>query len=104
MVGDAEPAHDRLADLDANVTEWQEILEVAAALATCCGDTYGKASDRSRKQFNAAVLERLDVKDGRTYHEEYCPPIDGIINVPELEHGTRERTTGFEPATLTLAR
>jgi hypothetical protein len=50
------------------------------------------------------VFERLDVKDGRICHEEYRPPFDDIFNVPEFEYGTRERTTGFEPATLTLAR
>ncbi len=50
-----EAAKDRLADLDANLTEQQEILELAASLATRCGDAYRKASDRTRKLFNAAV-------------------------------------------------
>ena len=101
---DFATAQDRLADLDANLTEWQEILELAAAFATRCGDAYRKATDRTRKQFNAAVFERLDVKDGRLCHEAYRPPFDDIFDVPEFEYGTRERTTGFEPATLTLAR
>jgi len=100
---DLTAGQDRLADLDANLSEWQEILELAATFATRCGDAYRKASDRTRKQFNAAVFERLDVRDGRLCHEEYRPPFDDIFNVPEFEYGTRERTTGFEPATLTLA-
>ena len=95
---DLTAAHDRLADLDANLTEWQEILELAATFATRCGDAYRKATDRTRKQFNAAVFERLDVKDGRICHEEYRPPFDDIFNVPEFEYGTRERATGIEPA------
>jgi hypothetical protein len=101
---DLDAVRDRLADLDANLTEWQEILELASAFATRCGDAYRKATDRTRKQFNAAVFERLDVKDGRLCHEEYRPPFDDIFNVSEFEYGTRERTTGLEPATPTLAR
>ena len=62
---DIQAAKDRLGDLDANLGEWQEILDLAATFATRCGDAYRKASDRTRKQFNAAVFERLDVKDGR---------------------------------------
>ena len=101
---DLTAAQDRLADLDANLSEWQEILERAASCATRCGDAYRKASVHTRRQFNAAVFTRLDVRDGRLCHEEYQPPFDGISNMPEFEYGTRERTTGFEPATLTLAR
>ncbi len=101
---DLAAAQDRLADLDANLTEWQEILELAAAFATRCGDAYRKASDPTRKHFNAAVFTRIDVKDGRVCHEEYRPPFDDIFNMPEFEYAIRERTTGFEPATLTLAR
>jgi hypothetical protein len=62
---DIDAAKVRLGDLDANLGEWQEILELAATLATRCGDAYRKATDRTRKLFNAAVFERLDLKDGR---------------------------------------
>ncbi len=55
-----DAAKDRLADLDANLTEQQEIPELAASLATRCGDAYRKANDRTRKLFNAAVFERLE--------------------------------------------
>ena len=65
IVSDIGSAKDRLGDLDANFDEWQEVLELAATFATRCGDACRKATDRTRKQFNAAVLERLDVKDGR---------------------------------------
>ncbi|MGC8471112.1 MAG: hypothetical protein ACP5PM_02310 [Acidimicrobiales bacterium] len=51
-------------DLDANLGERREILELAATFATRCADAYRKASDRARKQFDAAVFERLDVKGG----------------------------------------
>jgi hypothetical protein len=84
---------------DANLGEWQEILELAATFATRCGDAYAKASDRTRKQFNAAVFERLDVKDGRLCHEQYRPPFDDIFRVCEFEYGTRVETMGLEPTT-----
>ncbi len=50
-------AKDRLAELDANLTEQQEILELAASLATRGGDAYRKANDRTRKLSNTAVSE-----------------------------------------------
>lgn len=86
---DIDAAKYRLADLDANLGEWQEILELAATLATRCGDAYRKANDRPRKQFNAAVFERLDVKDGRLCHKQYRPPFDDIFSVCEFEYETR---------------
>ena len=66
---DLTAAKDRLADLDADLTERQEILELAVTFATRCGDAYRKATDRkatdrkatdrTRKQFSAAVFTRL---------------------------------------------
>jgi site-specific DNA recombinase len=99
-----EAAKDRLADLDANVTEQQEILELAASLAARCGDAYRKANDRTRKLFNAAVFERLDVKDGRLCHEQYRPPFDGVFTVSEFEYETRVEVMGFEPTASTLRK
>jgi hypothetical protein len=64
MGADITAAHDRLVARDANLGERQDILELAASLATRRGDAYAKASDHTRKQFNAAVFERIDVKGG----------------------------------------
>jgi site-specific DNA recombinase len=99
---DIQAATDRLADLDANLGEWQEILELAATLATRCGDAYRKASDRTRKMFNAAVFERLEVKDGRLSGQEYRPPFDDIFNVTEFEYETRVELTGIEPVAFAM--
>ena len=85
-------------DLEADVTEQQEILELAASLATRCGDAYRKANDRTRKLFNAAVFERLEVKGGRLCHEQYRPPFDGVFTVSEFEYETRVEVAGIEPA------
>ena len=98
-----DAAQDRLADLDANLGEQQEILELAASLATRCGDAYHKANDRTRKLFNAAVFERLDVKGGQLCHEQYRPPFDGVFTVSEFEYGTRVEVAGIEPASFSFA-
>ncbi len=81
--------------VSANLTEWHEILEFAASLATRCGDGY---RDRTRKLFNAAVFERLDVKGGRLCHEQHRPPFDGVFTVSEFEYGTQVEVAGIEPA------
>ena len=98
IASDIDAAKDRLGDLDANLAEHQEILELAATLATRCADAYRKASDRTRKQFNNAFLERLELKDGRISNQEYRPPFNDIFNVPEFEYETRVEVAGIEPA------
>ena len=98
-----DAAKDRLADLDANVGEQQEILELAASLTTRCGDAYRKSNDRTRKLFNAAVFERLDVKGGQLCHEQYRPPFDGVFTVSEFEYRTRVGLGGIEPPTSALS-
>jgi hypothetical protein len=71
---DITAASDRLPDLDANF-----------------GDAYAKVSDRTCKLFNAAVFERLDVKDGRLSDEEYRPPLTTSSTCPssKTEHEWR---------------
>jgi hypothetical protein len=44
-----------------------------------------KANDRTRKLFNTAVFERLDVKGGRLCHERYRPPFDAVFNASRFE-------------------
>lgn len=68
-------------------------MELAATFATRCGDAYRKASDRTRKLFNATVFERLDVKGGQLCHEQYRPTFDEVFTVSEFEYGTRVEVT-----------
>jgi hypothetical protein len=56
----------------------EEAPKLAATLVTCRGDACHKASDRTRKQFNAVLFSGLDVKEGRTCHEEYRLAFDDI--------------------------
>jgi hypothetical protein len=53
--------------------------------------------------FNAAVFERLDVKDGRLCHEQYRPPFDDIFSVSQFEYGTRVEVAGIEPASFSTS-
>ncbi|MHB1593452.1 MAG: hypothetical protein ACYCO9_14500 [Streptosporangiaceae bacterium] len=62
-----------------------------------CGDAYRKATNRTRKLFNAAVFERLEVKGGRLCHEQYRPPFDGVFTVSEFEYGTRVGLMNHNP-------
>lgn len=71
--------------VDGELIEQQGILELAASLATRCGDVYGKANDRTPELLNAAVFDRLDVKDGRLCPEQYRLPLEGVFTVSELE-------------------
>lgn len=43
-----------------------------------------KANDRTRKLFNAAVFERMYVKNGQLCYEQYRPPFDRVFTVPEF--------------------
>jgi len=100
---DIHAVQNRLGDLDANLDEWQEILELAATLATRCGDAYRNASYRTRKMFNSAVFERLEVEDGQLSGQEYRPPFDDIFNVTEFEYETRVEVAGIEPASFDVS-
>ena len=83
--------------LDASLDDWQDVMELALRFSTRCATGYRRGSDRTRKLFNAAVFERLDVKGGRLCHEQYRPPFDGVFTVSEFEYGTRVGREGFEP-------
>ena len=63
--------------------------DLATSLAARCGDAHAEASDRTRKLFNTAMIECLDVKGGRYCDGQYRSPFDGIFTVSELEYGTR---------------
>lgn len=98
---DITAAKDKLSDLDANLTEWQEILTLAGQFATHCADAYRKADDNTRRLFNTAVFEHLDVKDGRLAEISYQPPFDALF-VPQFEYGTPvvQRYSCSNPADL----
>ncbi|MHB8452542.1 MAG: recombinase family protein [Mycobacteriales bacterium] len=90
---DITTAKDSLADLDANLTEWQQILTLAATFATRCAEAYRKADDPTRRLFNTAVIERIAVKDGQIAEVGYRPPFDDLFKGGEFEYETLVRSS-----------
>jgi site-specific DNA recombinase len=62
--------------LTASLDQWQPILETAGRFATNCGAAYRHADPPIRKLFNNAVIERIEVRDGRITHVAYKAPFD----------------------------
>ncbi|MHB8453022.1 MAG: hypothetical protein ACYDAQ_21600, partial [Mycobacteriales bacterium] len=90
---DLAAAKDSLADLDANLTEWQEILTLAARFATRCAEAYRKADDKTRRLFNTAVFESIAVKAGRVAEVSYREPFDDLFTGGEFEYGDLVRSS-----------
>ena len=57
--------------LTANLDQWQAILDTAGRFATNCAATYRHADPRTRKLFNAAVIDRIEIRDGHIAHVDY---------------------------------
>ncbi len=99
---DIRSAEDRLAAADAHLAEWRQILDTAARFAANCGKAYARASDKTRRRFNQAVIRHIDVRDGKVVAVEYQAPFDRLFSSSEFEYGDLVEATGFEPATYWL--
>ena len=95
---DIRCAEDRLVATDAHLVDWQQVLETAARFATNCGKAYSRASERTRRRFNHAVINRIDVRDGSIAAVEYQAPFDVLFSSAEFEYGDLVEVAGFEPA------
>lgn len=101
IANEANAIEDRLAVTDAHLGEWQQILDTAMRFATKCGRAYQRASERTRRRFNHAVIQQIDVRDGEIANVDYHPPFDAFftpgIDAAEFEYGRLVPPTGFEP-------
>lgn len=104
IAGDIREVEERLKNVEATLAEWQEVVAIAFKFAANCGQAYRSANGRTRKLYNSAVFERLDVRNGEISEVRYREPFGALFVLPEFEQGRVERETGFEPATSTLAR
>lgn len=86
-----------LVGLDANLQEWQEVLRTAMRFAANCADAYGKASDKTRRMFNKAVLEKVLIRDGHVAEAEFRKPFDGLLSLTGIEYASVVELRGFEP-------
>ncbi len=62
------------------------------------GQAYRRASHKTRRLFNAAVFDRLEVRDRKLAGVAYQPPFDLLFSRNGLEYDTLVAPTGFEPA------
>ena len=99
---DINTAKGALDDLDTSHAEWQEILTLAATLASRCADTYRKADDPTRRLLNQAIIERVEIKDGRVANAVYREPFDDLFSMTKFEYETLVELRGLEPLTPTL--
>jgi hypothetical protein len=96
---DVRSVEERLAAVDAHLSEWREMLGLAMRFATNCGTAYERANDKTRRLLNQAVVGRIEVRDGRIASVEYRVPFDVLFRATELEYGDLVEVTGFEPLT-----
>jgi hypothetical protein len=71
--------------------QWREVLETAMQFAADCAHTYRRASRRTRRLFNLAVFDRIEVCDRKLASVRWP---DGAVR-PGV---SLVAPTGFEPA------
>jgi len=76
----------RQAVIESSLDNWQEVMNLALRFSTSCARAYRRASDRTRKLFNAAVLDQVHVRDGHLVEAGYKEPFDLLFSVPKFEY------------------
>ena len=87
----------RQAVLDGSLEDWQEVMDLALRFSTRCATAYRRGSERTRKLFNAAVLDEVHVRDGHVVDAAYKEPFDLLFAVPKFEYGDVVGARGLEP-------
>jgi site-specific DNA recombinase len=89
----------RQAILDATLDDWQEVMDLALRFSTRCATAYRRGGDRTRRLFNAAVLDDVRVRDGHVVETAYKEPFDLLFAVPKFEYDDVVGARGLEPPT-----
>ena len=89
----------RQATLDGSLDDWQEVMDLALRFSSRCGTAYRRAGDRTRRLFNAAVLDQVNVGEGHVVEATYKEPFDLLFAVPKFEYGDVVGAEGLEPTT-----
>jgi site-specific DNA recombinase len=76
----------RQAVIESSVDDWQEVMNLALRLTTSCARGYRRAGGRTRKLFNTAVLDQVQVRDGHVVEAGYKEPFDLLFSVPKFEY------------------
>ncbi len=85
--------------LDANLDDWQEVMNLAIRFSTRCASAYRRGSDRTRRLFNTAVLDDVRVRNGHVVEAAYKEPFDLLFPVPKFEYDDVVGRRGLEPLT-----
>lgn len=96
---EARSAEDRLAAVEDGLAEQREVLESAMGKAANCGKAYGLAGHKTRRRFNHAVINRIEVREGRIVNVAYQQPFDVLFRASEFEYGDSVGRRGLEPLT-----
>ena len=88
----------RQAILDASLDDWQEVMNLALRFSTRCATAYRQGGDRTRRLFNAAVLDEVHVRDGHVVDAAYKEPFDLLFSSPKFEYGDVVGAEGLEPS------
>ena len=83
----------RQATLDASLEDWQEVMDLALRFSTRCATAYRRGGDRTRRLFNAAVLDEVHVRDGHVVEAAHKEPFDLLFAVPKFEYGDVVRSS-----------
>jgi hypothetical protein len=84
--GELRTAEQRLATVDATLAQWREVLETAMRFAADCAQTYRRASRRTRRLFNQAVFDRIEVCDRKLTSVRYQAPFDLLFGTGGFEY------------------
>ncbi len=85
--------------LGGSLDDWQDVMNLALRFSTRCATGYRRGSDRTRKLFNAAVLDEVHVRDGHVVEATYKEPFDQLFSSPKFEYGDVVGARGLEPPT-----
>jgi site-specific DNA recombinase len=89
----------RQAVLDTSLDDWQEVMDLALRFSTRCATAYRRGGDRTRRLFNAAVLDEVHVRGGHVVEAAYKEPFDRLFAVPKFEYDDVVGRRGLEPLT-----
>ena len=81
-----------------SLDDWQEVMDLALRFSTRCATAYRRGSDRTRRLFNAAVLDDVRVRDGHVVEAAYKEPFDLLFSVPKFEYDDVVGAEGLEPS------
>jgi site-specific DNA recombinase len=94
-----DKAKTELAETEADLDKWQEVLTVAIRLAGSCHAAYLKANPKVRRRFNDAVLKAVYVEDGKIKRAEFTDVFAALFSRPSSNKWVKVPPAGFEPAT-----